>query len=354
MGEVGTDDYLAGISTLPTLALGEAISQLDVAATGALVLCTPDRRLVGVLTDGDIRRAILRKVPLTAPVEQIATRDPVVAQGPISATDALRVMVDRDINHLPVVDGDGTLLEFVIRRDLLPDVEENLSAVIVAGGYGKRLLPLTEHVPKPMLPVGDRPLLERTVEQLRQSGIQEVNLTTHYLPESIMQHFGDGEDFGVRMTYSKEGEPLGTAGGLTLVEKPTGPSLVINGDILTGVSYQRMLRYHQKHGAVLTMGVRVHEVEVPFGVVECDGARVTDLQEKPALTFLINAGIYLLEPAAYDFIPKQQRFDMTDLIRRLMDEGQVVVSFPIFEYWQDVGRHDDYRQVQEDLNSGRF
>ncbi len=198
----------------------------------------------------------------------------------------------------------------------------DLSAVIMAGGYGKRLLPLTESVPKPMLPVGDRPLLELTIQQLRRSGIRDVNLTTHYLPESIVNHFGDGEGFGVRLNYLKEDHPMGTAGGLKQMKRPDGPFLVINGDILTGVPFQEMLAYHRKHRAVLTVGVRKYDMQVPFGVVECEDVRITKLQEKPSLSFFINAGTYLLEPSAWDYIPEGRPFDMTDLIQKLLDAGR--------------------------------
>ena len=168
-----------------------------------------------LLTDGDIRRAILRKVPLDAPIETIATMSPGRGRRPrVRGRKPFGLMIEHDINQLPVVDDDGSLRDFLLRKDLVADAQPDLSAVIMAGGYGKRLLPLTEHVPKPMLPVGDRPLLERTIEQLRRSGIHEVHLTTHYLPESIVQHFGDGEAFGVSINYSNEDEPLGTAGGL--------------------------------------------------------------------------------------------------------------------------------------------
>ena len=263
-------------------------------------------------------------------------------------------MLEHDINHLPVVDEAGVLIDFLLRKNLVVDVPGDLSAVVMAGGFGTRLMPLTETVPKPMLPVGERPMLERTIDQLREAGISEVHLTTHYLPDTIVGHFGDGEAFGVRISYATEDEPMGTAGGLRLIPRPTGPFLVINGDILTRVSYQKMLRFHRKHAATLTVGVRTYEVEVPFGVVECDDARVTDLTEKPRIRLLVNAGIYLLEPGAWDFIPGGQRFDMTDLIRRLLDEGQVVVGYPIIEYWQDVGRHEDYNRAQEDVRDGRF
>jgi dTDP-glucose pyrophosphorylase len=347
-------EFLESVIAPPELSITEAISQLDRAGTGALVLCAPGRKLRGLLTDGDIRRSILRKVPLDAASETIAVLNPVVANDTISAADALQVMLQHDINHLPVVDDEGSLCDFLLRKNLVAEVQTDLSAVIMAGGYGTRLLPLTEHVPKPMLPVGERPLLERTIEQLQSAGIREVHLTTHYLPESIVQHFGDGQAFGVSINYSNEDQPLGTAGGLKLLERANGPFLVINGDILTRVSYRQMLRHHQKHGALLTLGVRVHEIQVPFGVVECDDARVLQLKEKPSLTLLVNAGIYLLEPSACDYIPSGRRFDMTDLIRRLLEEEQVVTGFPIIEYWQDVGRHEDYRRAQEDLRDGNL
>ena len=204
-----------------------------------------------------------------------------------------------------------------------------------------------------MLPVGDRPLLERTIQQLKRSGITDVSLTTHYLPESIEQHFGDGSEFGVRIRYSNEDQPLGTAGGLKILDKPDGPFLVINGDILTGVSFQEMLDYHRRHVAEMTVGVRQYHVHIPFGVVECDDVRITQVREKPSLSFFINAGIYLIEPSVCDYIPDNTRFDMTDLIRKLVEEQMVVVSFPVIEYWQDVGRPEDYRQAQIDVREAR-
>jgi NDP-sugar pyrophosphorylase family protein len=261
-------------------------------------------------------------------------------------------MNQHDINHLPIVDADNRVVEFLLRKDLAPDVRLNLPAVIMAGGYGKRLLPLTENVPKPMLPVGDRPLLELIIQRLRRAGIRDVNLTTHYLPESIISHFGDGAEFGVRMNYFKEDHPMGTAGGLKQLKRPSGSLLVVNGDILTGVPFQEMLTYHKKHRAMLTIGVRKYDMQVPFGVVQCDGALITKLQEKPSLSFFINAGTYLLEPTAWDYIPEGRAFDMTDLVQRLLDAGRPVASFPIVEYWLDVGRHEDYQKAQEDVLKG--
>jgi dTDP-glucose pyrophosphorylase/CBS domain-containing protein len=338
----------------PDTSIADAIAALDKAGTGALVLCTQGRVLRGLLTDGDIRRAILQDKPMNAPCDTIATRVPMVAPRFITSAEALDLMNQHDINHLPLVDAENRVVEFLLRKDLIPDVRLDLSAVIMAGGYGKRLLPLTENVPKPMLPVGDRPLLELIIGQLRRSGIRDVNLTTHYLPESIVNHFGDGQKFGVRLNYVKEDHPMGTAGGLRQMNRPTGPILVINGDILTGVHFQEMLIYHRQHLAELTVGVRRYDMQVPFGVVECKGERITKLREKPSLSFFINAGTYLLEPSAWDYIPEGRRFDMTDLIQALLDDGRPVASFPIMEYWLDVGRHEDYQKAQEDVRKGNI
>jgi dTDP-glucose pyrophosphorylase/CBS domain-containing protein len=351
-GEATAQLRLASALVSPTTSIAEAIALLDKAGTGALVVCMHDRFLCGLLTDGDIRRAILQGKSMEAPCDTIASCKPMVVPLSIPSGEALALMNKHDIDHLPVVDTENRVVELLLRKDLLPEVRQDLSAVIMAGGYGKRLLPLTESVPKPMLPVGDRPLLELIIQQLRRSGIRDVNLTTHYLPESIVNHFGDGVGFGVRLNYVKEDHPMGTAGGLKQMKRPSGPFLVINGDILTGVPFQEMLKYHRKHQAMLTVGVRRYDMQVPFGVVECDGVRITKLQEKPSFSFFINAGTYLLEPSAWDYIPEGRPFDMTDLIQNLLDAGQPVTSFPIMEYWLDVGRHEDYQKAQEDVLKG--
>ena len=350
--EIESSDRLRTVSISPQTSISDAIAQLNEAGTGALMLCDPEGKLRGLITDGDIRRAVIRQIPLSEPCECIATPKPVCASEPISSSDALRIMNEHDIHQLPLVDGEGRIVDFLLRKDL--QSQHDLQAVIMAGGYGKRLLPLTEKVPKPMLPVGERPLLELIIQQLRRAGIHDVNLTTHYLPDSISGHFGNGEHFGVRLNYSREENPLGTAGGLRLMARPQGPFLVINGDILTGVPFQQMLQYHRSHRAMLTVGVRKYELQVPFGVVDCDDVRITKIEEKPCHSYFINAGTYMLEPAAWDRIPEGSRFDMTDLIRVLLEAGDTVVGFPIMEYWIDVGRHEDYMKAQELVSKGEL
>ncbi len=345
---------LSAVIIAPEASISEAMAQLDKAATGVLLICDKVRHLLGLLTDGDFRRAILQRKPLSEPCATIASSHPITSPISVSSSEALRIMKEHDISQLPLVDSEGKVQKLILSKDIVPNRELALSAVVMAGGFGTRLLPLTENIPKPMLPVGGRPLLELTIAQLRRAGIKNVNVTTHYLPETISDYFGTGEMFGVRLNYLQEEHPLGTAGGIKLLKQFDDTMLVINGDILTGAPFGAMLDYHRAYHADLTIGVRKYEVQVPFGVVECEDVHVKGLEEKPSLSFFINAGTYLIEPAVRDFIPAGQRFDMTELISKLIEAGRIVVSFPIMEYWLDMGRHEDYAKAQQDVRDGAF
>jgi dTDP-glucose pyrophosphorylase len=345
---------LAAVAIAPSAPISDALRHLDRAGTGALVLCDDNGKLCGLLTDGDIRRAFLRGVSFDSACRQIATLDPIVANPNTTPAEFLSLMRRFDVNHVPVVDDKGVAVDLIVQRDVVHDGSDHPEAVIMAGGYGKRLHPLTENTPKPLLPVGDRPLMEITLEQLRKSGIRRINVTTHYLAESITDHFGDGSAFGVELKYVTETQPLGTVGGLKLLKEFCEPLLVINGDILTGVNFRDVLSFHREHRADMTVGVRRQEIQIPYGVMECHGPFVRSIREKPKWDVLVNAGIYILEPAVYRFIPSGQRFDMTDLMQRLLDAGRTVVSFPIMEYWLDIGHHHDYAKAQEDFKHARI
>jgi dTDP-glucose pyrophosphorylase len=335
----------------PSATITAAVRQLDRAGTGALVLSGGDGRLVGLLTDGDIRRALLRGVSFDEPCRSIATAKPIRFQEGGSRGDALKLMNRHDVNHLPVVDPAGCLTGLLLRRDLVDDDgDAAVSAVIMAGGFGTRLRPLTDRVPKPMLPVGDRPLLERTIERLREAGIRRVHVTTHHLADQITSHFGNGSEHGVDIRYISEAQPLGTCGGLKLMEASPGRILVINGDILTTVNFRELVTFHTRHQADATVCVRKYDVQVPYGVVDSDGPWLQSVREKPSVSFFVNAGIYLLEPDVQRYIPDGERFDMTELINRLVADSRCVVSFPIMEYWLDVGHPADYAQAQRDVD----
>jgi dTDP-glucose pyrophosphorylase/CBS domain-containing protein len=334
----------------PRAPISDAIRRLDDAGTGVLLLCEQDGQLAGVMTDGDVRRATLRGVSFDESCGSIASLMPVVAPPDITAVEALHLMNEADVNQLPVADPkDGKVVGLLLRRDLMTEDELSVAAVVMAGGFGTRLMPLTSDVPKPMLPVGDRPLLQRTIERLRDAGIRRVNVTTHYLPEKITSHFGDGRSYGVEIAYVTEERPLGTAGGLALLAEQEEPLLVVNGDILCTVDFRDFLAYHRKNRADITVCVRKHDVKIPYGVVECDGPRLVRLKEKPSVSVLVNAGIYFLEPSVLRFIPPGERFDMTDLIGRLLEHDRPVATYPIVGYWLDVGRHEDYERAKEDV-----
>lgn len=337
----------------------EAMQVIDKQARGIALLVNSEGRLEHTITDGDIRRAILEGTSLETPVSDLLARKasspyptPMMAAAGTDRAVLLKLMQDNTLRQLPLTDERGVVVDLVTLGDLLPEQPLPVKAVIMAGGFGKRLAPLTDDLPKPMLPVGGRPLIERTVEQLRESGIKRINITTHYKPEKITEHFGDGDDFGVEIKYLAEERPLGTAGALGLMETPEEPLLVINGDILTSIDYRSLFDYHREHEAELTIGVRQYRLQVPYGVVEGDGSRVQCIREKPEVNFLINAGIYLLEPSVLAHVHGDQRIDMTTLIETLIADGRRVVSYPVVEYWLDIGQHDEYEQAQTDIEAG--
>lgn len=339
----------------------DAVAQMDRNKLGMLLVVEGDRRLLGTITDGDVRRALLAEISLGAPVSTLLARKagtrfarPITVLAGTDRNTCLNILKQHNILCLPVVDEAERVVGLVTLDEFIPERVLPLQAVIMAGGPGTRLYPLTEHMPKPMLPVGDRPLLEIMIERLREAGIKRVNVTTQHKSEKITEHFRDGRDFGVDLTYVTEDRPLGTAGGLGLMEAPQETLLVINGDILTQVDFRAMLAFHREHHADLTVAVRPYALQVPYGVVECEGAKVSRLTEKPSLNFFINAGIYLLEPTVHRYIPNNgERFDMTDTIQRLLDDGRPVIGFPIREYWLDIGEPATYERAQRDMRSGK-
>jgi dTDP-glucose pyrophosphorylase len=343
---------LSSICVPPTITIRQAIQFIDANRRGIVLVVDGDRRLIATITDGDIRRALLAGAALEDSLAGLLakkTGTPVTVPADTSRSALLDMMQRLLIRQIPLVDAAHHVVALVTWDELLPAEPAPLRAVIMAGGSGTRLRPLTEHTPKPMLPVGNRPLLELIIDQLKQAGIHHLNLSTHYKREVIEQHFGDGSKFGVALNYVPETQPLGTAGALGLMAEASEPILVINGDVLTKVNFRALLDFHRENRADLTVAVRQYDMNVPFGVVETDGALVSGIAEKPVFKFFVNAGIYLIEPAAQRVVPKNQRFDMTDLIQELIRQGRRVASFPIHEYWLDVGQPTDYQKAQEDF-----
>lgn len=351
---------VAPYCVLPNVPIRDVIARIDRAGEGLALIVDGERKLLATVTDGDIRRALLTGLDLSQPVDALLRTEagrsqvaPITAPYGTEVVRLLHLMGEHLIRHIPLLDDRGLVVALCLLSHFLREPELPLRAVIMAGGFGKRLLPLTASTPKPMLQVGDRPLLQHTIEQLGQTGIRQIHITTHYLADKIREHIGDGSALGLSVQYSHEIEPLGTAGSLRLLG-PAGedPLLVINGDVLTTIDYRAMLQYHREHDAQATVGVRRYAMTVPYGVVECTGPHVRGIREKPDLCFFFNAGIYLIEPEVRRFIPAGRRTDMTDVIDSMLTAGERVVSFPIHEYWLDIGRLDDYERAQIDITNG--
>jgi dTDP-glucose pyrophosphorylase/CBS domain-containing protein len=337
------------------------ISCIDRNAKGIAIVLDADNHLIATVTDGDIRRAILAGLDAELPVRELLNRRTNMSpNGPITApvgtpdTTLLHMMAETTVRHIPLVDEENRVVDVALLSELVREYELPLRAVVMAGGFGTRLRPLTEDLPKPMLKLGSRPLLELIVEQLREAGIKRLNVATHYKSDVISEHFKDGQEFGVDIRYVKENQPLGTVGALSLLEESDEPLLVINGDILTRVDFRAMHNFHREHNADLTVAVRQYEMRVPYGVVDTDGVAVRGISEKPLLKQFINAGIYLLSPTVKRMIPNGQPYDIPDLIQLLLREARTVVCFPIREYWLDIGEADQYDQAQADIANGVF
>ncbi len=307
-----------------------------------------DNRLLGTVTDGDIRRAILRSTPLEAAVHTIMNDNPVTASPETDGPSRIRIMREHKILQLPVIDADDRLVDLA-QIDSLVSADENEKpnwVVLMAGGLGSRLLPLTEELPKPLLPVSGKPILETIIEILREHGFRHFYISVNYKANLVREYFGDGAALGIEIRYLNETDRLGTAGSLGLItERHDAPLLVMNGDLLTKVDFRNLLTYHREHNADATVCVREIGLQVPFGVVQLDRAQVSGIVEKPVHQFMVNAGIYVLEPSAVETVEKDAPLDMPDFLRNLIQRKKQVVAFPIHEYWIDVGRVDDLNQA---------
>jgi dTDP-glucose pyrophosphorylase len=318
--------------------LREVIAVIDKGAAQIALVVNGDQKLLGTMTDGDIRRALLRGDSLESPVERFMCRN--FRALPATATEegALAFMRRETLHQLPALDESGKVVRLFLLEELIqPKTRPNV-VVIMAGGEGKRLRPLTYKCPKPMLRVGGKPLLEIIIEQCVDAGFQRFYLAVNYLKENIQNYFEDGARWNVRIDYLEENEPLGTAGALSLLpETINEPFLVLNSDVLTRVDYGRLLRFHEEHAAAATLCVREHTTQIPYGVVQMNDLRVLTLEEKPVLSHYVNAGIYLLDPRLLTLVPKNQFFDMPQLLEQAVQQQQRVSAFPIHEYWLDVG-----------------
>jgi dTDP-glucose pyrophosphorylase/CBS domain-containing protein len=332
----------------------EAMAAIDRGAKGIVVVVDDERTPLGTITDGDIRRALLKGWNLSTAVceilsERILRGGPKPTTAPVSThpNELIRLMRSRSVRHVVLLDSHGRFSELATLDELIPYHAESVEAVVMAGGRGRRLIPLTDELPKPMLPIGGRPMLEWILDGLKRAGVCRVTIASHYKAEAIRRHFGNGWRFGLQIRHLYEDRATGTAGPLRRVPAWEGPLLVVNGDVFTWVDFGAMVQFHREHAADLTVAVRKHDFQVPYGVVDLQGLYIRGIEEKPTLPCFVNAGIYVLQPSVQQHLWGDDVLDMTELIDRALAGGLRIVGFPVTEYWADIGRLDDYERARD-------
>jgi len=330
----------------PEHSIRAVIQSIDQSGLQIALVVNEQQRLLGTVTDGDIRRAILKGFSLEDSASQIMNSQPITVTSTASHSEILGMMRRSVLRQIPVIDRFGVVVDLSLLDTLLETTRRHNWVVLMAGGLGSRLAPLTNDCPKPLLKVGGKPILENILESFINEGFHHFFISVNYKSHMIEEYFSDGAKWGVDICYLREQERLGTAGGLKLLpERPQQPIFVMNGDLLTKISFLTMLNFHQEHKSRATMAVREYDFQIPFGVVQTDRDRIIDVIEKPLYKFHVNAGIYLLEPSCLDIIPSQQYYDMPDLFKTLAQQKEVVMPFSTTDYWLDVGRMDDFERA---------
>jgi len=330
--------------------IADAMRSLEDSLSQIVLVVDDQDRLRGTLTDGDIRRALLAGKSLDSPVAPHVNEDCFTVPEDAGRADVLELMQARQIAQVPVISRERRVVGLHLLHELVTVIERPNWAVVMAGGKGTRLGDLTETIPKPMLPVAGRPILERIVLHLVGSGIRRIYLSVNYKADMIEEHFGDGHRFGCTIMYLREREPLGTGGSLALLPtgdaRPAYPVLVMNGDLVTQASVGRIIDYHELGDHALTMAVRKYLQQIPFGCVDVDGDELVSFAEKPNATRLINAGIYVMDPDCLDFVHTPEPTSMPDVVQRVQASGRTVRVFEIDDDWIDVGRPEQLDQAR--------
>jgi dTDP-glucose pyrophosphorylase len=333
--------------------LREAVEAIDRGARQVALVVDENDRLVAVVTDGNIRRGLLRGLTLAAPVAEVMNATPTISKLDAGIDAARRLMRERQLHHVPIVDAEGRIVDLLWIDDITRTQRKSTPVILMAGGLGMRLRPLTESVPKPMLPIGGRPILEQILQSFSEQGFVRFTLSINYLGEVIREHFGDGREFGVEIDYVEEPERMGTAGALSLLpQRPEEPVIVMNGDLLTSIRFDSLLKFHHETEATATLCARQFDMQVPYGVIEADGTRLRGIVEKPVHNHLISAGVYVISPEAISELEPGRALDMPDLLAGLTNRGDTVSVFPIREYWLDIGRIEDLERARVDYGVG--
>lgn len=339
----------------PTTTIIETMKIIDKSSLQFAAVVDNDERLIGTVTDGDIRRGILRGLPLEEKITEVMNDSPIYEKAGKKAFHYKELMRKRKLKQLPIINSEKKIQQILFSDELDKALQKNNPVILMAGGLGTRLHPLTKDVPKPMLKVGEKPILETIIENFASFGFKNFILSVNYKKEIIKDYFQDGQHLGVDIDYIEEDKRLGTAGALSLFKNwPNMPFFVMNGDLLTKINYEQLLDFHNEINSEATMCVREYEYQIPYGVIDTDHHRLLSIEEKPIHKSFVNAGIYVLNPIVLEYIPKNEFFDMPELFKVLMSRGKEVSAFPLREYWLDIGRMDDYEKANGDFNGGGY
>lgn len=321
-----------------------------------MLVCVEQQKLIGVVTDSDIRRGIVSGLRLEDKVEPTINRNPVVATPEMSEKAMLALMKKKDVDPIPVIDKAGRLVDMYSMHHLLKSTVLPNSAIIMAGGLGKRLMPLTKDVPKPLLKIGDKPIIEHVISHIADHGIENVFITVNYKSQMVEDYLGDGKQLGVKIEYLREEKQLGTVGAISLLRdrKIEFPFIITNGDILTRIDVRKLLDAHDTNGSGMTVCLKSFHYDVPYGVVNVNGNRLVNFDEKPQYNFLINTGIYCMSPELMSFIPYNEYYDANMLVNLLLSKNIPVGSFIIDEYWRDIGNIEDFYGANNDYRNGNL
>ena len=329
--------------------LSDAITAIDGSGLGVCFVVDAKSKLLGLLVDGDIRRGIVRGGSLSDQVDRFMNTDFIFGWHNDDRAALLQKMVGKGVECLPIVDDNFRLVDVFTCKDF--ERQYDNTVVLMAGGLGARLRPLTENTPKPMLEIGGQPILETIIKTFVRQGFKRFAISIRFKGEKIKEYFGGGEHFGVEIKYIEEKVPLGTAGALSMLDvKSSDPIIVMNGDILTQLDFAALLENHLKTNSLATMCVRSHITKIPFGVVTCEQSDLLTIQEKPSIEFMVNAGVYVITPTALTEIQKGEKLDMTTFFERLLSKKKRVGVFPIYEYWTDIGRKADLNAAENYIN----
>ncbi len=330
----------------------EALQIIDNGAMQIALVVDNEDKLIGTLTDGDIRRGILNGFDLDSSIESIIFRTPTIAKISDTKEEILKIALSKKLHQIPIIDENGKVLGIQEIEELIKPKEKINKVILMVGGLGTRLRPLTQNTPKPMLKVGNKPILQTIVEKFAQYGYTNIVMCVNYKSHIIQNYFGDGSDFGVKIEYVLEEQRMGTAGALSLLKDiPNEPFFVMNGDLLTNVNFEHLHTYHISNNSYATMCVREYDFQVPYGVVNVSDGRILSIEEKPVHKFFVSAGIYMLSPKILEYIPKDEFFDMPTLFEELINEDKNTISFPLREYWLDIGRIEEYKKANEEYDN---